>query len=158
MTNTDSELRDILKTTKVIAVVGLSPNEVRPSHFVGRYLSLRGYRVIPVNPGHGGKELFGETIMPDLQSIPSDIPVDMIDIFRRSDAVPAILEEALEHLPSLRSVWMQIGVKNDSAAVRARENGLNVVMDRCPKIEHQRLFGELRKGGFNTGVISSKLF
>ncbi len=148
-------LRQILDETKTIACVGISPNPVRPSHFVGRYLTSKGYRVIPVNPGHAGKELFGEEIMPDLSSIKE--PVDMVDIFRRSEHVLPIVEEALAAFPDLKTIWMQIGVENEEAAKLAQARGVKVVMNRCPKIEYQRLFGELRIGGFNTGVISSKL-
>ncbi len=148
-------LRQILDETKTIACVGISPNPVRPSHFVGRYLTSKGYRVIPVNPGHAGKELFGEEIMPDLSSIRE--PVDMVDIFRRSEHVLPIVEEALAAFPDLKTIWMQIGVENEEAAKLAQARGVKVVMNRCPKIEYQRLFGELRIGGFNTGVISSKL-
>lgn len=157
MKHTDSELRDILKSTKVIAGIGMSPNTIRPSFIVGRYLSQRGFKVIPINPGHGGKEMFGASVFPDLASIPNGSDVDMIDIFRKSEAVPGILDEALEVLPNLRTVWMQIGVEHEEAAEKARSRGLNVIMNRCPKIEYSRLFGELRMGGFNTGVISSKL-
>lgn len=150
-------LRRILTDVKTIAAVGISPNPVRPSHFVGRYLSERGYRIIPVNPGHAGKELFGETIHPDLASIPAEIDVDMVDIFRRAEHVLPIVEEALERFPDLKVIWMQIGVVNEEAARLAESRGVTVIQNRCPKIEHQRLFGELRKAGFNTGIISSKL-
>jgi len=154
---TDAMLRDILKSTKVIACVGVSPNPVRPSHYVARYLSLRGFRVIPVNPAHAGARLFGETVVARLADIPDAARVDMVDIFRRPEFVPTIVEEALTHLPDLRTIWMQIGVRHAEAAVMAEARGLRVVQDRCPKIEYQRLFGELRRGGFATGVISSKL-
>lgn len=153
----DTFLREILTTTKVVAVVGVSPNPVRPSYFVARYLKLKGYRVIPVNPGHAGSELLGETVHADLAAIPADARVDMVDIFRRSDAVPGIVDQALAHLPDLRTIWMQLGVAHAGAAAKAEAAGLKVVQDRCPKIEYQRLFGELRMGGFATGVISSKL-
>ena len=156
-TDPDDVLRDILKTTRVIAVVGVSPNPVRPSYYVARYLGLKGYTVIPVNPGHAGEEILGQRVHADLASIPKDAHVDMVDIFRRSEAVPAIVEEALRELPDLRTVWMQIGVRHEGAAARARAAGLRVVENRCPKIEYQRLFGELRMGGFATGVISAKL-
>lgn len=151
----DAHLRDILTRTKVIAVVGVSMNEVRPSFYVARYLSLKGFRVIPVNPGHAGKVLFGETVRASLSEI--DKPVDMVDIFRRSEHVPPIVDEALEAFPDLGTIWMQIGVESPEAAEKARARGVDVIMNRCPKIEYQRLFGELRMGGFNTGVISSKL-
>ncbi|SIO35996.1 hypothetical protein SAMN05444722_1660 [Rhodovulum sp. ES.010] len=153
----DEFLKDTLSAARVIAVVGVSPNPVRPSHYVARYLGLRGKRVIPVNPGHAGKRLFGEEIYPDLSAIPGDVSVDMVDIFRRSEHVPPIVETALRHLPMLRTVWMQIGVENAEAAGRAEAAGQRVIQNRCPKIEYQRLFGELRMGGFSTGIISSKL-
>ncbi len=151
----DEMLRQILTSTRVIAVVGVSMNPVRPSYYVARYLGLKGFKVIPVNPGHAGERLFGEVIRPDLASI--EEPVDMVDIFRRSDAVPGIVTEALAHLPQLRTIWMQIGVQHAEAAAMAEARGITVVQNRCPKIEYQRLFGELRMGGFATGMISSKL-
>jgi len=153
----DDLLRKILRETKTIAAVGVSMNTVRPSYFVARYLSLRGFRVIPVNPGHAGKSLFGEEIQADLASIPLEAHVEMLDIFRRSEHVLPIVEAAIDHLPNLKIVWMQVGVMNDEAAALATSKGLTVIQNRCPKIENQRLFGELRMGGFNTGIISSKL-
>ncbi len=156
-TDADDILRDILKTTRVIAVIGVSPNPVRPAFFVARYLGLKGYTVIPVNPGHAGEQILGRTVYGNLASIPKDAKVDMVDIFRRSEAVPGIIEEALRELPGLRTIWMQIGVRHEDAAARARAAGLRVVQNRCPKIEYQRLFGELRMGGFATGIISSRL-
>ncbi len=157
MEYTDAHLSKILKTTKVIACVGVSTNPVRPSYYVARYLTLKGFTVIGVNPGHVGKILFGQTIVASLSSIPKDTRVDMVDIFRKPDAVPEIVDEALEVLPYLRTVWMQIGVIHPEATVVAEVAGKVVIQDRCPKIEYQRLFGELRMAGFNTGVISSKL-
>jgi uncharacterized protein len=153
----DAMLKQVLTTTKVIAVVGISPNPVRPSYYVARYLGLKGYRVIPVNPGHAGETLLGQTVMGSLRDIPSDVPVDMVDIFRRSDHVPPIVAEALDHLPQLRTVWMQIGVQNAEARAMAEARGLTVIENLCPKMEYQRLFGELRMGGFATGLISSRL-
>lgn len=155
MSYSDAYLRDILKRAKTIAVVGVSTNTVRPSYFVARYLSLKGYKVIPVNPGHAGKTLFGEVIRADLDEVPEH--VDMVDVFRRSEAVPEIAEQAMRHLPNLRTFWMQIGVEHPDAAETLTSQGVDVVQDRCPKIEYQRLFGELRMGGFSTGIISSKL-
>lgn len=154
-TYTDDFLREVLSRTRRIAVVGVSPNPVRPSYYVARYLRLKGYQVVPVNPGHAGKELLGETVVASLSEIEGG--VDMVDIFRRPEHVPPIVEEALAAFPGLRTVWMQIGVVNEEAAAMARARGVDVIMDRCPKIEYQRLFGELRMGGFATGVISSKL-
>ncbi|MCG7625238.1 MULTISPECIES: CoA-binding protein [Bacteria] len=151
----DAHLRTILTRTKVIAVVGVSPNPVRPSYYVARYLSLKGYRVIPVNPGHAGTQLFGATVHASLSEIAE--PVDMVDIFRRPEAVPGIVEEALAAFPTLRTIWMQIGVEHAEAAAQAQARGVDVIQNRCPKIEYQRLFGELRQGGFATGIISSKL-
>jgi predicted CoA-binding protein len=151
----DKFLKKVLQRAKTIAVVGVSTNPVRPSYFVARYLGLRGYRVIPVNPGQAGNRLFGETIVASLKDI--DVPVDMVDIFRRSEAVPEIVDEALEVFPKLQSIWMQIGVMHEEAAQKAEARGVDVVQNLCPKMEYQRIFGELRKGGFNTGIISSKL-
>lgn len=151
----DAFLKDILQRTKVVAVVGVSMNPVRPSYYVARYLSLKGFSVIPVNPGHAGAKLFGQTVRASLSEISE--PVDMVDIFRRSEAVPPIVDEALAAFPNLRTIWMQIGVENPDAAAKAQARGVDVIMNRCPKIEYQRLFGELRMGGFATGVISSKI-
>jgi predicted CoA-binding protein len=153
----DDHLRQILTTTKVVACVGMSMNPVRPSYYVARYLSLKGFTVIGVNPGHAGKIAFGQTVYASLEDIPKHAKVDMVDIFRKPEAVPEIVEEALGHLPDLKTIWMQIGVTHAQAAARAKAKGLNVIQDRCPKIEYQRLFGELRMGGFNTGIVSSKL-
>ncbi|MFP7673647.1 CoA-binding protein [Marivita sp. S0852] len=155
MTPSDASLRTILQRTKIIAVVGVSANPVRPSYYVARYLSLKGFKIIPVNPGHAGKTLFGTTVVGRLSDISDD--VDMVDIFRRSEAVPPIVDEALDTFPKLQTIWMQIGVEHAEAAAKAQARGVDVVMNRCPKIEYQRLFGELRMGGFNTGILSSKL-
>ncbi len=155
MNTRDSHLRDILKRTRVIAMVGVSANPIRPSYYVGRYLSLKGYDIRPVNPGLAGQDLFGKKVAATLAEV--DAEVDMVDIFRRSEAVPPIVDEALEVFPKLRTVWMQIGVSHAEAAAKAEARGIDVVQNRCPKIEYQRLFGELRRGGFATGVISSKL-
>ena len=151
----DDLLKGILTRTKTIAIVGVSMNPVRPSYYVARYLGLKGFTVIPVNPAHAGKMLFGQTIRASLRDIGQ--PVDMVDIFRRSEAVPLIVDEALEVFPDLQTIWMQIGVENPEAAAKAETRGVVVIQNRCPKIEYQRLFGELRMGGFATGVISSKL-
>lgn len=152
-------LRTVLTETKTIAMVGVSLKEIRPSYFVARYLTLKGYRVIPINPGHAGKTLFNEEIYASLSDIPTDIPIHMVDIFRRSDQVVPIVEDAISTLGArgLQAIWMQIGVINEDAATIAKAAGLQTIMNRCPKIEHQRIFGELRKAGFNTGIISSKL-
>ncbi|MEL6586396.1 MAG: CoA-binding protein [Pseudomonadota bacterium] len=151
----DALLRDILTTARTFACVGVSANPVRPSHFVARYLSLRGYRVVPVNPGLVGQTLFGEGAVADLAQIEGQ--VDVLDVFRRPDAVPAIVEEGLRDLPGLRCVWLQIGITSPAAQAMCDAAGVTLIQDRCPKIEYQRLFGELRQGGFATGIISSKL-
>lgn len=151
----DSLLKRILTEVRTIAVVGVSMNPVRPSYYVARYLSLKGFKVIPVNPGHAGERLFGQVVRRDLADI--EEPVDMVDVFRRSEAVPPIAEAALAAFPKLKVLWMQIGVENAEAREMAEARGVTVIENRCPKIEYQRLFGELRMGGFNTGIISSKL-
>ena len=157
MTETPSDdlLRDILRKSRVFACIGVSPNPVRPSHYVGRYLTLKGYRVIPVNPGQAGTTLWGVEVKPRLADVTE--PVDVVDIFRKPEAVPEIVEEALSLDPLPKVIWMQIGVTHPEAAARAEAAGLTVIQNRCPKIEYQRLFGELRMGGFATGIISSKL-
>ncbi len=132
MTYTDTQLKNILTQTKRIAVVGASLNPVRPSYYVTRYLKTKGYDIVPVNPAHAGKTL-------------------------RSETVPEIVDEALQVFPDLATIWMQIGVQHSEAAAKAEAKGVTVIQNRCPKIEYQRLFGELRMGGFATGIISSKL-
>jgi len=155
MTYSDELFRDVLTRTRVIAVVGVSSNPLRPSYFVARYLGLRGFRVIGVNPGLAGQKLFGELVYARLSDIPVD--VDMVDIFRAPEAVPGIVTEALARWPALQVIWMQIGVTHAAAAAEAEARGVTVIQNHCPKIEYQRLFGELRRGGFATGLISSKL-
>ena len=154
-TPTDDLLRSILRISRTFACVGVSPNPVRPSHYVGRYLTLKGYRVIPVNPGQVGTKLWGVEVKARLSDVTE--PVDVVDIFRNPEAVPGIVEEALALDPLPKVIWMQIGVTHPEAAARAEAAGLTVIQNRCPKIEYQRLFGELRMGGFATGIISSKL-
>ncbi len=154
-TYSDAHLRDVLARTRRIAVVGMSLNPVWPSYYVARYLKLKGFEVIPVNPGHAGEVVFGATVVAGLADVSGE--VDMVDIFRRSQHVAPIVDEALALFPTLGTIWMQIGVSDPVAAANARARGVDVIMNRCPKIEYQRLHGELRMGGFNTGVISSKL-
>ncbi|MEP1766325.1 MAG: CoA-binding protein [Sulfitobacter sp.] len=155
MEHSDSELKAILKRTKRVAMVGISDNPVRASYFVARYLSRRGIEVVGVNPKLTGEILFGQRVVASLADIVGE--VDMVDIFRRSDAVPQIVDEALERFRDLGTIWMQTGVEHAAAAAKAQARGVDVVQNRCPKIEYQRLFGELRMGGFATGVISAKL-
>jgi len=133
----DTAIADILRTTRTIALVGWSPNPARPSHRVARFLAARGYRIIPVNPGQAGQVVLGETVRASLAEI-SD-PVDMVDIFRRSEAVLPVVQEALAALPGLKTVWMQLGVENADAAALAEARGLQVVQNRCPAIEIPRL-------------------
>ncbi|BDW85980.1 CoA-binding protein [Roseicyclus marinus] len=154
-TYSDELLRDILRKSRVFACIGVSPNPVRPSHYVGRYLTLKGYRVVPVNPGQAGTTLWGVEVKARLADVTE--PVDVVDIFRKPEAVPEIVEEALALAHRPKVIWMQIGVTHAEAAERAEAAGITVIQDRCPKIEYQRLFGELRMGGFATGIISSKL-
>ena len=132
---TDDEIRDILNSVRVIALVGWSLNPDRPSHGVAAYLAREGYRVIPVNPGHAGRMALGEVVQPSLLAIAG--PVDMVDIFRRSEEVGPVVDDAIKI--GARVVWMQLGVINDPAATRARTAGLCVVMNRCPAIERPRL-------------------
>ena len=130
----DAEIRDILTRVKTIAVVGWSPKPDRPSHGVADYLKRRGYRVIPVNPGQAGQEALGETVVATLAEAG---PVDMVDIFRRSDEAGAVADEAVRL--GVKVVWMQLGVVDEAAAERARAAGLQVVMNRCLAIEIPRL-------------------
>jgi uncharacterized protein len=150
----DSYIRGILNTVKTIAMVGFSPKENRPSYFVFKYLSERGYRVIPVNPGQAGKEALGQKIYASLSEIPE--PVDMVDIFRASENVPPIVAEALTLTPKPQVIWMQLTVRNDAAARLAEDAGLKVVMNRCPKIEYGRLSSEISWIGVNSRTLSSR--
>lgn len=140
MQNPDDEtIRQILTGTRTVAMVGWSPNPERPSHGVADFLRSRGMRVIPVNPGQAGLTHADETIRARLNEIPTADGVEMVDIFRRSDAVSAIVDEALVALPGLKVIWMQLGVQDEAAAARARARGVIVVQNRCPKIETRRL-------------------
>jgi predicted CoA-binding protein len=148
----DALLRRILREVRTIAMVGASPDWNRPSYFAMKYLQIKGYRVIPVNPKATGAEILGERVYASLKDIPEKI--DMVDIFRASAAVPPIVEDAIQI--GAKVVWMQIGVRNDEAARRAEQAGLTVVMNRCPKIEWGRLNRELSWGGVNSKIISSR--
>jgi predicted CoA-binding protein len=136
---TDALIKDVLTRTRRIAVVGVSPNPVRPSHYVAEYLAQKGYDVVPVNPVHAGKEVFGKTIVATLAEI--DPPVQMVDIFRRSEDVPPVVDEALAAFPDLETIWMQMGITNAEAAANAEARGVDVIQDRCPKVEIPRLLG-----------------
>ena len=134
---TDADLRKILTETKTIALVGWSPKPERDSHHVGEFLVARGYRVIPVNPGQVGRKALGETVRASLSEITD--PVDMVEIFRRSEEAGAVVDQALAAFPNLKTVWMQLGVVDEAAAARARARGVAAVMNRCPAIEIPRL-------------------
>jgi predicted CoA-binding protein len=151
-TYTDEFLKETLNRVRTIAVVGASANWNRPSFFVMKYLQAKGFRIIPVNPKEAGSTILGEKVYATLAEIPH--PVDMVEIFRSSEEAGPLADEAIKR--GAKVVWMQIGVRNDAAAKRAEDAGLTVVMNRCPKIEYSRLYGELSWGGFNSGVISSK--
>ncbi len=148
----DAKLRRILSTVRTIALVGASANWNRPSYFVMKYLQGKGYRVIPVNPGLAGQELLGERVYASLRDIPDKI--DMVEVFRASDQVPPIVDDAIAIGAPV--VWMQLGVRNDAAAARAEAAGIEVVMNRCPKIEYGRLGGELSWSGVNSGIIRNR--
>lgn len=143
-------LRRILAQSRTLAVVGLSAQWYRPSYFAAKYMQDHGYRIIPVNPRYD--EVLGERCYPDLRSIPGR--VDLVDCFRRSQDIPPIAEQAIAI--GAKVLWMQLGIVNDEAARRASAAGLDVVMNRCVKIEHARLLGGLNWAGVNTGVISSR--
>jgi len=148
----DDYILDILKNNRIVAMVGASPNWVRPSYFAMKYLQSKGYRVIPVNPAAAGEEILGEKAYASLSDIP--VKIDIVDIFRKSDAVPPIVDEAIAI--GAKVVWMQLGVRHEGAAAKAEAAGLRVVMNRCMKIEFGRLSGELSWSGINAGVISSR--
>lgn len=147
-------IRDILRGVKTIALVGASNNEVRPSYFVLKYLLDKGYNVTPVNPGLAGQDILGRRVYAALKDIPH--PVDMVDIFRNSQAAGVITDEALALNPRPKVIWMQLSVRNDEAASRAEAQGLKVVMNRCPKMEYGKLSGEWSWVGGNSGIISSR--
>ena len=150
----DAYIRGILNTVKTIAMVGLSPKDNRPSYFAFKYLLERGYRMIPVNPGQAGGEILGQKVYAKLADVPE--PIDMVDIFRAPQYAPAIVKEALALKPRPQVIWMQLGVRNDEAAKLAEDNGIKVVMNRCPKIEYGRLSSEIGWMGVNTRTLSSK--
>jgi predicted CoA-binding protein len=150
----DSYIRGILNTVKTIAMVGASAKDNRPSYFAFKYLAERGYNMIPINPGLGGKELLGRKIYGRLADVPETI--DMVDVFRASKYALPVVQEALMLTPRPRVIWMQLGIRNDEAARLAEDNGLKVVMNRCPKIEYGRLSSEISWMGVNTRTLSSK--
>ena len=150
----DNYIRAILTNTKSIAMVGASPVNVRPSYFAFKYLVERGYDMIPINPGQVGKSLVGKPFVGSLKDIGR--PVDIVDIFRNSDAAAAVVDDALALPVPPKVIWMQLGVRNDAAAAKAEAGGVQVVMNRCPKIEYARLTSEIQWVGVNSRTISSK--
>jgi predicted CoA-binding protein len=150
----DAYIREILNTVKTVAMVGASPQNVRPSYFVFKYLAERGYDLIPINPGQVGKSLLGKPFIASLQEIGR--PIDMVDIFRSAEHVMPIVELALTLDPLPKVVWMQLGVRHDEAAAKLEAAGIKVVMNRCPKIEYGRLSSEIQWMGVNSRTLSSK--
>jgi uncharacterized protein len=148
----DDYLRGILRGVKTVASVGVSANDMRPSYFAMLYLQQKGYRMIPVNPRYAGQQILGETVVASLDDLPA--PPDMVQIFRKPEEAPAVVDEAIK--AGAKVVWLQLGIRSDEAAEKARAAGLDVVMDRCPKIEYGRLFGEIGWAGVNRRVISAK--
>ena len=150
----DAYISKILGTTQTVAIVGASSNNARPSYFVTSYLIIKGYEVFPINPGQAGNTLLERPVYASLEDVPKAI--DLVDIFRAPAAVPPIVDKILELPNKPKVVWMQLGVRNDEAAQRLEAAGIQVVMNRCPKIEYGRLSGEIGWNGVNSGVISSR--
>ncbi len=150
----DAFIRAILDEVRTIAMVGASANEVRPSYFVLKYLLAKGYRVLPINPGLAGQELLGQPVYASLADVPE--PIDMVDVFRNSEAAAKVVDEAIALDPRPKVIWMQLGVRNDAAAAKAEAAGMRVVMNRCPKIEYGRLSGEISWAGVNSRTLSAK--
>lgn len=156
-TYSDEFIADVLNQARVFAFVGASANVSRPSYFAMKYLLAKGYEVHPINPGHAGKSILGRAVYASLGDVPA--PVDVVDVFRNSEAALAITREAigLKDKLGVKFVWMQLGVLNEQAAKEAEDAGLGVVMNRCPKIEYGRLSGEIGWMGVNTRTTSSRL-
>ena len=150
----DGYIRTILRSVRTMAIVGASPNTIRPSYFLFKYMLERGYDMIPVNPGQVGQQLLGRPFVGSLSEIGR--PIDMIDIFRGAEHVMPIVDEALALKPPPRVIWMQLGVRHDEAAAKIEAAGIKVVMNRCPKIEYGRLSSEISWMGVNSRTLSSK--
>jgi predicted CoA-binding protein len=150
----DAYISGILNSVRTVAIVGASANEVRPSFFVTKYLIDKGFEVYPINPGRAGGVILDRPVFAKLADVP--VALDMVDVFRSSDAVPGIVGEALALSPLPKVLWMQLGVRHDAAAVQAEVAGIVVVMNRCPKIEYGRLSGEIGWTGVNSGLISAR--
>lgn len=152
----DTLIKSILRSTKTVAMVGASGNPMRPSYFAMKYLLDKGFAIDPVNPGMAGKEILGRRVYASLKEVPG--PIDMVDIFRGSDAAPGIVAEAIAEKERLgiKIIWMQLGVISEEAEAMAHEAGLEVIMDRCPKIEHGRFSGEIGWMGVNRRIIDNR--
>ena len=152
----DNEIARVLSQARTFALIGASANPTRPSYFVMKYLLSKGYQVVPINPGLAGQEILGQPVYGTLDQVSG--PVDVVDIFRNSDAALGVTQDAirLREVLSIRVVWMQLGVQNIQAAHQAEAAGLKVIMNRCPKIEYGRLSGEIGWVGVNSGTLSSK--
>ena len=150
----DAYIRAILADVKTIALVGMTDSPVRASYIVTRYLLAKGYRVYPINPNLAGKALLGQTVLARLADVPE--PIDMVDVFRRPDAIPDVVDEALALDPKPKVIWMQLGLRNDAAAARAEAAGVRVVMNRCPKLEYGRMAGENQWAGMNSGIVTTR--
>ena len=150
----DSYVRSILTSSKTVAMVGASDNVARPSYFVLKYLINKRYRVFPINPGIAGTELLGRKVYASLSEVPE--PIDVLDVFRKPEAIPGIVDEALKLDPKPKVIWMQLGLRDDASAARAEAAGIKVVMNRCMKIEYGRLCGEIGWMGVNSRTLSSK--
>ena len=150
----DDYVRGLLQGVRTIALVGASSSPARPSWIVMKYLLERGYDVLPINPGLAGGTIQGRTVYARLAEVPR--PIDMVEIFRNSEAASPITDEALALDPLPKVIWMQLGVRNDAAAERAEARGVTVVMNRCPKIEYGRLSGEIGWTGVNSRILSAK--
>ena len=152
----DDLIKSVLRSTKVIAMVGASGNEMRPSYFAMKYLLAKGFVVHPVNPGLAGKEILGQKVYASLKDVPA--PVDMVDIFRAPEFALGIVKEALGEKDRLgiKTIWMQLGVVSEEAERMAQDAGLTVIMDRCPKIEYGRLSGEIGWMGVNRKIIDNR--
>jgi predicted CoA-binding protein len=150
----DAYIRSILADVKSIAMVGVTDSPVRASNIVARYLSGKGYRVYPINPKLAGTEIAGKIVLTRLADVPE--PIDMVDIFRRPDAIAGVVEEALALEPKPKVIWLQLGLRDDAVAARAEAAGLRVVMNRCPKIEYGRLAGENQWAGINSRFVTTR--
>ena len=150
----DEHIRTLLQSVKTIAMVGASNNSARPSFMVLKYLMSRDYDMVAVNPGLAGGDILGAPVYASLRDVPK--PIDMVDIFRNSEAAGLVADEALALDPLPKAIWMQLTVRNDAAALRAEARGVQVIMNRCPKIEFGRLSGEIGWSGVNSRILSSR--